>query len=143
MKRPSIVALALLGAPQVAFAEDLSVQLDGLRNARGNVVVCVWNAASEFPDCEKGKPFARQSIAAASAAKSPIVFKDIAPGTIAVSVFHDENGNNRMDTNFIRMPLEGVGLSNNPKMGFGPPKYRSSTFTPRPGGVVRIKMTYL
>jgi uncharacterized protein (DUF2141 family) len=119
------------------------IQLEGIRNAKGSIVLCVWNSAGAFPNCEKGKPVARQSVAAATAGSVPVVFRNIAPGTIAVSAFHDENDNGRFDTNFVGMPLEGVGLSNNPKMGFGPPKYRSATFTPRAGTVVRIKMGYL
>lgn len=136
------VTLLMFAAPTAALADDLVIQLDGLRNAKGNVVICVWNNGEAFPDCDAGRPIARQSLDAATAAKTPITFKNIAPGTIAVSVFHDENANGKFDTNFVRMPLEGVGLSNNPKM-FGPPKFKASTFMPKPGGTVRIKMSYL
>lgn len=138
----SAIALTLLIAAGPASADELVVQLDNLRSAKGNVVVCIWGNGEAFPDCDAGKPVARRTIAA-SEAGTPIVFKDIAPGTIAISVFHDENANGRFDTNFVRMPLEGVGLSNNPKMAFGPPKFKNSTFTPKPGAPVRVKMTYL
>lgn len=143
MKTTAIAFMISLGVPQVVFAEDLVVKLDGLRNTKGNVIVCVWNQAGAFPDCENGKPVARQSVTAAVASRETMTFRNITPGTIAISVFHDENGNNKFDTNFVRMPLEGVGMSNNPKMGFGPPKYKNSTFVPKPGAVVRIKMSYL
>lgn len=136
------IAILLFAAPTAALADDLVIQLDGLRNTKGNVVLCVWNNGDAFPDCDAGSPIARQSLDAATAGNAPIIFKNIAPGTIAVSVFHDENANGKFDTNFVRMPLEGVGLSNNPKM-FGPPKFKASKFTPKPGVTVRIKMSYL
>lgn len=137
----ALLALLALALPHAALAEDLTVQIDGLRNGKGNIVVCLWAAAAAFPDCESGKAVARQSIAATATA--PIVFKDIPAGTIAISAFHDENGNDRFDTNFVRMPLEGVGLSNNPKMGFGPPRFKAAAFVPKAGVTLRIKMSYL
>ncbi|WP_368565669.1 DUF2141 domain-containing protein [Pseudoxanthomonas sp. UTMC 1351] len=42
------------------------------------------------------------------------VFKDLAPGTYAVMISHDENGNGKLDSNFMGMPTEGYGFSNNP-----------------------------
>jgi len=145
VKITSVALATVVGItlPQAALAEDLVVKLEGLRSSKGNVVICLWNQPAAFPDCENGKPVARQTMIAAAAIKDPMTFKNITAGTIALSVFHDENGNNRFDTDFIRMPLEGLGMSNNPKMGFGPSKYRNSTFVPKPGALVRIKMTYL
>lgn len=143
MKSLLIAAVSTLLSAQAVRAGDIVIQLETLRSTKGNIVLCVWTSAGAFPDCEKGKPIARQSVAAATAKTTPIVFRDIAPGAIAISAFHDENDNGRFDANFIGLPLEGVGLSNNPRMGFGPPKYRSAVFTPQAGTVVRIKMTYL
>jgi uncharacterized protein (DUF2141 family) len=39
-------------------------------------------------------------------------FPGVAPNTYAVSVFHDENSNGKLDTNFMGIPREGVGASN-------------------------------
>jgi uncharacterized protein (DUF2141 family) len=141
MKLSHGLALLLLATPQITSAEDLIVQIDGLRNAKGNVIVCLWSNGDAFPDCESGKPVARQSQAATD--KTAMVFRNVPAGKVAVSAFHDENANNKFDTNFVRIPLEGVALSNNPKMGFGPPKFKDSTFMPKPGSAVKIKMKYL
>ena len=141
MKLSHGLALMLLASPQIASAEDLIVEIDGLRNTKGNVIVCLWSNGEAFPDCENGKPVARQSVAATD--KTPLVFRNVPAGKVAVSAFHDENANNKFDTNFVRMPLEGVGLSNNPKMSFGPPKFKDSTFVPKPNTPVRLKMRYL
>lgn len=135
------LALTLLVTSQAALAEDLVVEVDGLRNAKGNIVMCLWTAGDAFPDCESGKPVARLSQAAND--RTPLVFRNVPAGKVAVVAFHDENANNKFDTNFVRIPLEGVALSNNPKMGFGPPKFKDSTFVPKPGTPVRIKMKYL
>ena len=41
-------------------------------------------------------------------------FNNLAPGSYVASVQHDEDGNGKLKTNFIGMPKEGIGLSNNP-----------------------------
>ena len=40
-------------------------------------------------------------------------FNDIPPGTYAIAVFHDENANGKLDKNFLGIPCEGYGASNN------------------------------
>jgi uncharacterized protein (DUF2141 family) len=51
------------------------------------------------------------------------------PGTYAVSLFHDLNGNRRLDTNFLGIPSEASGSSNNPSARWGPPKFRDALVT--------------
>ncbi|MBY0427835.1 MAG: DUF2141 domain-containing protein, partial [Alphaproteobacteria bacterium] len=55
-------------------------------------------------------------------------FKGVAPGTYAVAVYHDENGNGKMDTNFIGIPKERTGASNDAKGKMGPPKFQDAKF---------------
>jgi len=50
-------------------------------------------------------------------------FPGVAAGTYAVSAFHDENSNGKLDRNFMGIPREGVGASNNAKGHLG---HRSS-----------------
>jgi uncharacterized protein (DUF2141 family) len=61
-----------------------------------------------------------------------------------VSVFHDENSNSKLDTNFMGIPREGVGASNKAKGHFGPPKFHDASF-PFAGGRLdlQITITYL
>jgi uncharacterized protein (DUF2141 family) len=58
-----------------------------------------------------------------------ITLDDLAPGEYAISVLHDENGNGKPDTNFLGIPKEGIGTSNNAKGRLGPPAYADCTFT--------------
>jgi len=43
--------------------------------------------------------------------------------SIAVSAYHDENDNSRLDKNSFGIPIERYGFSMNPQRGFGPPKF--------------------
>tara|TARA_R110001592_G_scaffold285327_2_gene553703 strand:+ start:845 stop:1162 length:318 start_codon:yes stop_codon:yes gene_type:complete len=49
-----------------------------------------------------------------------IIFKDIKSGTYAIKYFHDENSNDVLDNNWMGIPKEGFGFSNNTYGMFGP-----------------------
>ena len=71
-------------------------------------------------------------------------FTGVAPGTYAVSVVHDENSNGKLDTNFIGMPREGVGASNDAKGHMGPPKFSAAAFQYAGGRLdLKIHVNYL
>lgn len=59
--------------------------------------------------------------------KAVVSFKDIAPGTYGIIIFHDKNDNNIMDFEANGMPLENYGISNN-VMSFGPPMWSDAKF---------------
>jgi uncharacterized protein (DUF2141 family) len=61
------------------------------------------------------------------AGKAVVTFKDIAPGTYGIIIFHDKNDNNKMDFELNGMPIENYGASNN-VMSFGPPKWTDLKF---------------
>lgn len=64
-------------------------------------------------------------------------------GEYAVAVFHDENGNLKMDTNMFGIPKEGIGISNNAYRMMGPPYYDEARFELNtPEKVIYIKMHY-
>ena len=48
-------------------------------------------------------------------------FENLKLGNYAYRYFHDENDNNEMETNWIGMPDEEFGGSNNATSVFGPP----------------------
>lgn len=58
-----------------------------------------------------------------------MIFKDLPHGTFAVSVLHDENGNGKMDKNFVGMPKEGYSASNNPKKKRRAPTFDEAKFS--------------
>jgi uncharacterized protein (DUF2141 family) len=57
---------------------------------------------------------AAQKIAASG--KEVVLKFDLPAGEYAVQVLHDENDNGKLDTNFMGMPTEGYGFSNNPQV---------------------------
>ncbi len=57
-----------------------------------------------------------------------VTFDDLKPGAYAVGAYHDENGNNRFDTNFIGYPAEGYALSNGVRAIISRPRFADAAF---------------
>ena len=110
---PLALTTGLLAAAfaTTATAGDLTVNLKGVRVQTGLVKVAVVNSAEAWDG--KAAPVQADGAPPQGAARS-FVFKDLEPGSYAVMISHDENGNGKLDTNFIGMPVEGYGFSNNP-----------------------------
>ena len=53
---------------------------------------------------------------------------ELPAGQYAVGIFHDVNLNNKMDNNFLGLPKEQYGFSNNARALFGPPSYEDAAF---------------
>ena len=60
-------------------------------------------------------------------------------GKYAFRFFHDENSNGKLGTNWLGIPNEGFGFSNNAKGTFGPPAFEKTVFVLK--GVVNQKCT--
>lgn len=56
-----------------------------------------------------------------------VTFTNIEPGTYAITLFHDKNGNQQMDFEPNGMPKENYGVSNN-IMSYGPPQWSDAKF---------------
>jgi uncharacterized protein (DUF2141 family) len=108
---PTIIAFSLFTA--VTYANELAVTITDIREAKGSLMVAVVNSEAAWND--KEKPVAVQKIAAAQG-EMTLHFGNLPAGTYAVKLMHDQNGNDKLDTNFLGIPLEGYGFSNNPNV---------------------------
>jgi len=121
---------------------EIVINISGLRSDKGKCLLYLFNNKKGFPnDAGKAINTAKGSILNG---KATIVLKDIPDGEYAIGVIHDENGNGKMDTNFLGMPKEGVGVSNNAKGHFGSPSYEDSKFRlNRKSLIMTITIKYL
>ena len=134
--------LILLTAPLLIGAggtASLDVNVTGLRNTHGKLITCIWKDRTGFPTCQRS-PTAIKQTSAITGTAMHVRFSGIEPGTYAVSVHHDEDGDGKLKTNFIGMPKEGVGISNNPR---GMPSFGGSMIQIGTGSAISITMRYL
>jgi uncharacterized protein (DUF2141 family) len=108
---PSLLAIGVFSAS--AFAGDLTVTITDIREAKGTLMVALVNSDAAWKN--EAKPVAVRKLDA-SQGEVKVEFKDLEPGAYAVQVMHDENGNGQVDTNFLGIPTEGYGFSNNPNV---------------------------
>jgi uncharacterized protein (DUF2141 family) len=137
--RPACAPLLLLLAGNAATAE-LAVGIERLRNARGDLHLCLTRDPAHFPDCE-GDP--RAVTRTVPASTRSVRFAGLEPGRYALSILHDENRNRKLDT-ALMIPREGFGFSRNPVVRFGAPKFRQVVID-LPAGFTRqtVRMQYL
>lgn len=91
-------------------------------------MMCVTRHADQFPDCSKDGDALRTIVAVSKLRQTgALTMKLPAPGSYAVSLIHDENGNGKLDK-LLMVPREGFGFSRNPAIRFGPPSFRAASF---------------
>jgi uncharacterized protein (DUF2141 family) len=88
------------------------VHVAGVRSDRGTLVAVLYgDKPDEF--LKKGGRMARERVPARTGGVS-ICLQTPRPGTYAIAVYHDENGNGKFDRSWTGLPTEGFGVSNNP-----------------------------
>ncbi|TCD47440.1 DUF2141 domain-containing protein [Chlorobium sp. N1] len=112
--------------PAASDTGSVRVRISALSSTDGILGAALYSSKKGFPD----KPDrAYMSKAMKLEDGTPVfVFQNVPFGTYAVSILHDENGNGKMDKTFIGIPKEGFGVSNNPKIGYGPPSFKDARF---------------
>ncbi len=100
----------------------VTVIVDGIENVKGQLLAGLYVEA----DFLKKPTFG--SIAKVTEETVTVVFENIPIGEYAVSVFHDENVNFKMDTGAYGKPTEKYGVSNNIHNEMGPPSYAECKF---------------
>lgn len=108
------------------FAADLTVEVRGITNQKGFVRLAMYDNATDFPGNFVNAIESENMLASGASVKT--TFKNLKPGTYAISVFHDVNNDEDLNTNMLGIPKEPFGFSNNPRI-LGPPKFRKCKFT--------------
>lgn len=117
---------ALLAQPLAAQqAGRLSVELTGMQNDDGSIVYAIWSGPENWLEDNA----LHAGFVPIENGQARIEFADLPYGEYAISVYHDRNGNERLDTGMFRIPKEPIGTSNDAPARFGPPKYEDAVFT--------------
>jgi uncharacterized protein (DUF2141 family) len=126
--------------PQAPSAQEsvIHVEVVGLHSNKGRVLCALYSSANGFP--KDSQRAVQRDTSSISDKKASCEFSKIEPGRYAVSVFHDENSNGKLDTNVLGIPREGVGASNDARGHLGPPKFDAAAFQ-FAGGRLNLKIT--
>lgn len=103
---------------------SFKIIINNFRNGSGGVGISVYDSsrAGSFPTDPKNA-LINNYMDLLGKQQAVFTIQNLKPGYYAVAVYHDENGNKNLDTNFIGLPVEGVAVSRNAKGNFGPPNF--------------------
>ena len=128
---------------QTTGTATLTVRVTGARNAKGKIRVALFHDGKGFPNDASQAVRTQGADIDPQTLSAQVAFADLPAGVYAVSVFHDENMNEKLDKNFMGVPKEGYGASNNPKKKMGPPNFDETKFQLRGADQsVEIKLMY-
>ena len=105
----------------------LHVQITDLESDKGFLFVALLDSADQYDEGDRF--FRSDNKVPIREGKANVTFERVPYGTYAVKVFHDENANGELDTNFVGFPKEGFGFSNDAMGQFGPPSFEQAAFS--------------
>lgn len=103
---------------------SLTVTYTGIETREGAIMVALFDSETAF---NGGAPV-RVAIIPATSAEVSTVITGLAPGRYAIKSFHDVDGDGRMSTNPMGIPVEPFAFSNNARAMMGPPTWSASAF---------------
>jgi uncharacterized protein (DUF2141 family) len=140
-------SIAVIGALCAVFlittAQSRSAQMPATATLKIKVGVTLFQDANGFPD-NTSNAIRQQAVDIdPNTLTAQVIFSDVPQGIYAVSVLHDENLNGKLDKNFMGIPKEGYGPSNNPAKKRRAPTFDEAKFSlDAPEQTIEIKLIY-
>lgn len=132
----SIALLAGLPSPRAetpvqlcaaASPTAIEVTVENVRSSKGLITAVLYNDNPET-FLKRGARLDRIRVDAHEG-ETVLCLNAPASGRYTVALYHDENGNKEFDRNFLGIPTEGYGFSQNPGFRFGKPDIEETLFT--------------
>jgi len=122
----ALATIFILGSAS-GFSQEttasIEVHIQNIKSDKGTLRIGLYQKQENF----LGEAFKSLDVKANSKGVT-VTFENIEPGEYAISLYHDKDDNEKLNT-FLKMPTEPYGTSNNAKGQFGPPKWADAKFT--------------
>jgi outer membrane protein len=120
----NLLSLFVILIASTCHSADLNITLSGetrLDNGSGKIHILLFDSPDGFEGFKR--PFRKEQF---DPEQGPFLLSEIASGSCAFLIYLDSNGNGYLDKNFIGIPTEPAGFSNNYRPKGGPPTFGSS-----------------
>ncbi|MEQ9305209.1 MAG: DUF2141 domain-containing protein [Marinoscillum sp.] len=107
------------------FANNLIVEISEISEAKGTLRVAVYDHAETHLDAHQLAFYKEVKVRQTGTMQ---IILSLPPGTYSLAVYHDLNDDKELNTNFLGMPKEPYGFSNNAMGTFGPPSFDAAKF---------------
>jgi uncharacterized protein (DUF2141 family) len=133
MKRTTLLFCLLLIACIANGQHTLEIEITGIRNNKGEILLQLFNENQNVIGQQKG---------VIEESKCKVIFSNLKPGKYVFCYFHDENLSGIMETNGLGIPKEGYGFSNNASGMFGPRPFKEWLFDIKEDKKIAVKIRY-
>ena len=118
-----IVCGLFLFAEETTGEKKLTVQITNVTSEEGQIILAIYNSSENYD-----KRIAFQEVKLKPKIDTVIFETNVPDGEYLVMLVHDITNNGKLDTSFIGMPKEPVGLSNYDGKGI-PGKFKKHKFS--------------
>ena len=138
----AVVGIGISSRANAISNSSLTVTVIELRNQQGQVCFSLFSDSKGFPSSSDRALQSR----CINARETPlaVTFSNLSPGSYAVAVIHDTNGDGTLNRGFLGIPKEGFGFSRNPRIFAGPPSFRGTAVLVEGQSTnIQIQLNYL
>lgn len=123
---PAFVILTFLTSASISYAQKVEATIKGIKSSKGHIAVMVFTDSKSYED---KKPAHKLKYPKKSMVNGNMkIVLDLQPGVYGISLLDDENDNNKMDYNMVKMPKEGFAFSDFYLSGFTKPVFDDFKF---------------
>jgi uncharacterized protein (DUF2141 family) len=127
MKFTQFLTFFFLVIPLLSLGQqtgDIHLIIQNIENENGTLRIGLFTEDDKF----LGEASWSKDLTVKNEKNILVNFENIPYGTYAISIYHDLDDNGKLDTNFIGIPKEPVGFSNDHQPKMGPPKFNGAKF---------------
>ena len=105
---------------------ELTINISNIKILKGEIIIGIFNTNKDF--LKEGVAIRNYTIEV-NGNNASLIIKDLPKGDYAISLYHDENSDNKCNRNFLGIPKEGYGFSNNVRPKFSAPSFEECKFS--------------
>lgn len=124
-------------------ALNVTVRVKGIKDQSGQLIALLFRDPDGFPENGDAAEQTRVVEEIPSGQPAEIQFGKLSEGTYAITVLHDENGDEQMNRSLLGVPKEGYGISTNPSLSMGAPSFENASFTLTEDRTLTVNIYYL
>lgn len=103
--------------------KNLDISVKGIEDIQGEMVVLVFDNPDNFPKDQKLAKIYKFRV---TGKEMTLSVKGIPDQDVAIFIYHDKDSNGKCNQNFIGMPTERIGFSNNIRPKLKAPKFEEA-----------------
>jgi len=121
-----LLTYLILSTPSTAAT--LTVHVSGIDSHKGQIRIGIFDKADGWLSDKAAITGQNVDLSNITGDSVDIHFDNVKPGDYAVGAYHDANMNSKLDKNFLGVPKEQWGVSNNPHPHLRAPNYDEAKF---------------